>query len=905
MRLFTLAVVLGCGACADQCCFNDGDVISLQADTGHYLGRCNNCIWDEVYADSAFVHITEPWLGQWTVFNAGDGKIVLQADSGNFLARCNNCAPGASYPDEAFVHVDDWTASPWAQWTCVDVGEGKIALQADNGNFLARCKDCVNGAYSQAAFVHASGINDGSWVHWMIESDGQYLPNRCQMPTNAPCTDVPTTTPCANTSTPAPYTGAPTTALPYTDAPTTAPSTDLPIPAPYTNAPTTDSPYTDAPSTVPQTNVPVMTPATTLPATTRPVACGTCNNCFYAAGGNLCWDNWTESACTASDLYTWCGATTWTPTPAPSTTTPTATPGTDSPTTAPSSDYPVATDAPTTQPPLATPSPTTSASQPTSVTPATTSPTTIAPTTVAPPTAAPTTAAPTIVATTTAVPTTAAPATMAPTTLTPTTAAATTIVPTTGSPGPYLCTQPRVRKAWASLSEAEKTTYKDAIAVAMDVGLYQRFLTMHADRMDNMQAHGTCGFMYWHRQYLIGFENMLRSLKPEFACITIPYFDYVNDNTKYMARSCNDMASCSPILNELGSAADGASTTVDVMGYSQTSRCDSTYPLNHFNPNEGTSGALGCVPRGDWTTTYFPSEVSFTSIKQALMEDPNVVAVNRAIETQPHNNIHATLGGIMDNAYTSPADPIFFSHHSMVDALNAIYFKCRVAPLGYSDQQKQSSALGFEGCSVHGESAITAMSAITMRVIVGGTPVNVHDDPSVSPFFKDVPNEYYKLIDNTDLGPNSYSFELSGLVGDLYTKCGAAGLQSQGRLRGLNDVPAYTSGRVENYVVSLQNASHVAKYNGWRTAITSATQSLGWTPAVTETEINKMVVAYYHYCLPGGVHDLSPQDKKMWRVDSVSKQVLGKLLDGSDPIQVPGWQALNAQHFDCSVQPAM
>ncbi|KAF0685482.1 hypothetical protein As57867_022567, partial [Aphanomyces stellatus] len=124
------------------CTFVDGDVLSLQADSGKYLDRCNNCVPKGAYPDSSTVHVTNPasesW-GTWKVFNVGNGKIALRGDAGNYLARCNGCAPGAAYPDQAFVHVSDWHDKGWAQWTCYDAGNGKIALQADTGKYLARC----------------------------------------------------------------------------------------------------------------------------------------------------------------------------------------------------------------------------------------------------------------------------------------------------------------------------------------------------------------------------------------------------------------------------------------------------------------------------------------------------------------------------------------------------------------------------------------------------------------------------------------------------------------------------------------------------------------------------------------------------------------------------------------------
>ena len=34
------------------------------------------------------------------------------------------------------------------------------------------------------------------------------------------------------------------------------------------------------------------------------------------------------------------------------------------------------------------------------------------------------------------------------------------------------------------------------------------------------------GFILWHRRYMLAYENMLRSLHPDFECVTLPYWNY-------------------------------------------------------------------------------------------------------------------------------------------------------------------------------------------------------------------------------------------------------------------------------------------------------------------------------------------------------------------------------------------
>lgn len=97
-----------------------GDLVALKSsETGNYLSRCNNCWGSGAYADSAFVHITSldgnPYA-LWKPVNVGSGKWALQADTGKFLARCNNCVPGGNFSNYAFVHSTNQNDA-WAQWT--------------------------------------------------------------------------------------------------------------------------------------------------------------------------------------------------------------------------------------------------------------------------------------------------------------------------------------------------------------------------------------------------------------------------------------------------------------------------------------------------------------------------------------------------------------------------------------------------------------------------------------------------------------------------------------------------------------------------------------------------------------------------------------------------------------------
>ncbi|KAF0703621.1 hypothetical protein As57867_007563, partial [Aphanomyces stellatus] len=141
----------------------------------------------------------------------------------------------------------------------------------------------------------------------------------------------------------------------------------------------------------------------------------------------------------------------------------------------------------------------------------------------------------------------------------------------TPSPTPVPVTPPscaRVRKSWDSMTADEQATYVSAIGLAMDKGLYQKFVYIHQEQMSNREAHGTCVFLFWHRKYLLGFENMLRSLGDRYKCLTLPYWDYVQHySTMQKTRNCNSIESCSPVTKALGGSTQGSRSSKALFGY--------------------------------------------------------------------------------------------------------------------------------------------------------------------------------------------------------------------------------------------------------------------------------------------------------------------------------------------------
>ncbi|RHY27016.1 hypothetical protein DYB32_009180 [Aphanomyces invadans] len=249
----------------------------------------------------------------------------------------------------------------------------------------------------------------------------------------------------------------------------------------------------------------------------------------------------------------------------------------------------------------------------------------------------------------------------------------------------------------------------------------------------------------------------------------------------------------------------------------------------------------------------------------------------------------------MANIYISPVEPLFYSHHTTIDLLHTIYHRCRVQPFvtGLTESSAGDPRV-FQGCAIPRtpNGGVTRNSTVLMQE-------SGRDGMSLTPFFDGLPTSYGGLTDTTQLGDHSYSYELGGLLGDLYTKCDAAGL-------GLPEVDARVRERRRQLKMQLQHVVHpMASVDGlafveWRRAVFQQAQAQRIEDS--DREMEKMMIMVYANCLPGDVSDYSPEFKAMWGIEGVvapSKRLLDSVLDGTDAIKIANWTNLNQQFFGC------
>lgn len=196
--------------------------------------------------------------------------------------------------------------------------------------------------------------------------------------------------------------------------------------------------------------------------------------------------------------------------------------------------------------------------------------------------------------------------------------------------------RPRQRKNQKNLSPTEWSAFINAINTIASPGAqaptFQDFVNVHDTAMDmsNPAAHswgvhsmsGMVGinFLAWHREYLAKLEARLILVNP---LVSIPYWDWVNDRT---------------IPSQL-------SVPSDLKAWGITRK-------KTFNGNQ------------------LPTQTDINIVNGKT----NFASFQSSLESPPHGVVHNTVGGTMATS-RSPADPLFWLHHAMVDKIWADWQK--------------------------------------------------------------------------------------------------------------------------------------------------------------------------------------------------------------------------------------
>jgi tyrosinase len=252
-----------------------------------------------------------------------------------------------------------------------------------------------------------------------------------------------------------------------------------------------------------------------------------------------------------------------------------------------------------------------------------------------------------------------------------------------------VCTSPRQRRAWHTLTNAEKTSYINGELCLMStpassgipgaVTRWDELQYAHLSQADYI--HGVGAFLGFHRWFTTVHEIVLQEECGYRG--PMPYWDEPRD--------IGQLAS-SPIFNvTTGFGGNG----------SGSNRCITTGPFASLRLRMGEDGGTlnYCISRNIQERAFASAAPANVD---ACLARTTFVSAWECLEGRPHSAGHGGVGGIMSNPLISPGDPLFHLHHSYIDSL---YWRWQTRDLsrrlteigGNNTRSRRTAALpGFE-----------------------------------------------------------------------------------------------------------------------------------------------------------------------------------------------------------------
>ena len=316
----------------------------------------------------------------------------------------------------------------------------------------------------------------------------------------------------------------------------------------------------------------------------------------------------------------------------------------------------------------------------------------------------------------------------------------------------------RIRKSWDVMTPAAQDLYREAVETAIASGKHQAMVKVHQEARSELEAHETCGFVLWHRRYLLAYENMLRAQNSKFKCIFIPYWPVMENFNDLHDGKCTSFLDCSPILTGLGGS-PGEKETRTYSEITRTGLCQSESPYSNFKDDNGDSA---CLPRSDTSKKPVPSGASYSSLFNMITKNTDYKKFTEALQDGVHNEVHASTGGIM-SSWAAPVDVLFYSWHATVDMMHYIWHQCHVSnPLLGKKALKSKWAFNSGECRRTAKATNTVASGMNLEteIYMASDGKQVLDHPVLKEAFSDMGTAYLDYVDSRALGEYTYSYEI-------------------------------------------------------------------------------------------------------------------------------------------------
>ncbi|KAI9229520.1 MAG: hypothetical protein DHS80DRAFT_22282 [Piptocephalis tieghemiana] len=204
------------------------------------------------------------------------------------------------------------------------------------------------------------------------------------------------------------------------------------------------------------------------------------------------------------------------------------------------------------------------------------------------------------------------------------------------------CSNVYVRKEVRELSSGEFSAFINAIQQLKSgpsPTRYDRYAQVHLQHQ--REIHGNPFFLPWHRQFTLEFERELQRINPS---VSVPYWNWSLDAAR---------PETSPVLQD------------DMMGGNSFGQCLTSGPFAGW---QRPYPSPGCLRRRYSQGSSIGAFANPSIINVITARSTEYDEFRRSIEMGPHAGPHNGIGADMAGMQ-SPADPLFFLHHSFVDKI--------------------------------------------------------------------------------------------------------------------------------------------------------------------------------------------------------------------------------------------
>jgi tyrosinase len=202
----------------------------------------------------------------------------------------------------------------------------------------------------------------------------------------------------------------------------------------------------------------------------------------------------------------------------------------------------------------------------------------------------------------------------------------------------------RYRKSVTALTAAEVTSLRDGFvkmqALHDDRG-YEYWAGIHGLPLPMWCQHGTLLFLPWHRAYLYHFEQYLLDAG---STVSLPWWDWSTQAGIPAAYADGELAS-----GPVSGIPAAQFTEKNIPPVSRTSRTP--------GPDGAGHGPAGLPGAAEVTAVLALKDFEDFSMQ---LEDL-------------HNRVHMWVGGTMSEIPVAAHDPLFWSHHAMIDRLWSLW----------------------------------------------------------------------------------------------------------------------------------------------------------------------------------------------------------------------------------------